>query len=280
MKLGSVRQFVLMIIADLVVAHFLLSAQNGAPPAVAPTFEVASIRQNMSSDPRWSMYFTQDGVHATDVTLLLALHEAYGVTDDDLMSGGPAWLDKARFDIEAKYDVSKYPNLTREQRQAMLQQLLADRFKVVVHHEAREFPVYALVVSKHGPKFKETKPEDLRKSPVYGVMCMHTGGRHRGAVEMHGCTMTQFADALSGYARFDLGRKMVDHTDLTGYFTLALHWAPVDTTNPSSTEPSAPEPSGPSIFTAVKEQLGLELKPIKTALDTMVIDHAEMPSEN
>jgi len=275
----SLRQVVLALITDLTIAHCLLFAQTAATPAGTPTFEVAIIRQNTNPNPRWNMNFTQDGVHAVDVTLLWALHEAYGVADDDLMSGGPAWLDKARFDIEAKYDVAKYPNLTREQRQSMLQQLLADRFKVVIHHEAREFPLYALVVAKDGPKFEETKQEDLRKSPVYGVICVIKGVR-KGVIEMQGCTMTQFANNLGAYGRNDLGRKAVDQTGLAGHYTIALHWAPTDTTNPSDAALSAPEPSGPSIFTAVKEQLGLELKPIKGPLDTIVIDHAEMPTEN
>lgn len=161
----------------------------------------------------------------------------------------------------------------------MLQKLLADRFKVVVHHEARQFPLYALTVAKGGPKFQETKPKDLESGPVYGVTCMHTrsGG---GVIEMHGCTMTQFASSLSSQGENDLGRRVVDQTQLTGYFTVALQWTPVDATNSSTTQLSAPESSGPSIFTAVKEQLGLELKPIKGPLDTIVIDHAEMPSEN
>ncbi len=225
------------------------------------------------------MYFTADGVHATDVTLFWALHEAYGIYDSDLWSGGPAWLDKARFDIEAKYDVSQYPSLAQEQRQAMLQQLLADRFKLVVHHEQKEFPLYALAVAKGGPKVEETKQEDLRKSPVLGVICVNKGGG-RGVIEMQGCTMAQFASSLGGSARNDLGRKVVDQTGLAGYYTIALHWAPVDTTNPSTTEVSAPQASEPSVFAAVKEQLGFELKPIKGPLDTIVIDHAEMPSEN
>jgi len=275
----SVGRIVFVILVALAIAHFPLYPQTAFTPASTPAYEVASVRQNLNPNPAWSMSFTYDGVRAKDVTLLWALHEAYGIYDSDLWSGGPAWLDKARFDIEAKYDVSKYPIVTLEQRQAMLQQLLADRFKVVVHHEAKEFPVYALVVARHGPKFEETKPEDLRKNPVYGVMCMHTGG-HRGAIEMHGCTMTQFANALGGNGRFDLGRKVVDQTGLPGYYTFALHWAPADTPNPSSTGLSAPDPSGPSIFTAVKEQLGLELKPIKAPLDTIVIDHAETPSAN
>jgi uncharacterized protein (TIGR03435 family) len=279
MNHGSVRQLGLVIIANFVIVRCPLWAQTAAKAAGTPTFEVASIRENTNPNPRWNMYFTADGVHATDVTLLWALHEAYGIADSDLWSGGPAWLDKARFDIEAKYDVSQYPNLTREQRQAMLQQLLADRFKLVVHHEPKEFPLYALVVANGGPKFEETKPEDLRKSPVYGVMCMNKGGG-RAAINMQGCTTMQFASSLGGSARNDLGRKVVDQTGLTGYYTIALQWDPVDTTSPSNTDLNAPAASGASIFTAVKEQLGLELKPIKGPLDTIVIDHAEMPSEN
>jgi uncharacterized protein (TIGR03435 family) len=275
----GLRQIAPAIIAYLVIAPVPLLAQTAAKAGSTPTFEVASIRQNMNPNPRWNMYFTPDGVHATDVTLRWALDEAYGVTDDSLWSGGPEWLDKARFDIEAKYDVTKYPDLTREQRQAMLQQLLADRFNLVVHHEAKEFPLYALVIAKDGPKFEETKPEDLRKSPVAGVLCMNKG-RGKGVVEMQGCTMKQFANNLGGYGRNDLGRKIVDQTGLTGYYTVALHWTPVDTANPSSTGPTEQEQSGPSIFTAVKEQLGLELKPIKGPLDTIVIERAEMPTEN
>ena len=276
---GHVNQLVLAIIADLAIAHYPLLAQTAATPAGTPTFEVASIRQNANPNPRWNMYFTADGVHATDVTLLWVLHEAYGIGDNDLWSGGPAWLDKARFDIEAKYDVSQYPRLTRGQRQAMLQQLLADRFKVVVHHEAKEFPLYALAIAKGGPKVEETRQEDLQKSAVSGVMCMNKQVG-KGVIEMQGCTMMLFATSLGGDARNDLGRKVVDQTGLTGYYTIALHWTPVETTNPSTTGLSAPEASGPSVFTAVKEQLGLELKPTKGPLDTIVIDHAEMPSEN
>ncbi len=273
-----VNQLVLAIIADIAISHCSLLAQTAATPGGTPAFEVASIRQNTNPNPRWNMYFTAGGVHATDVTLMWVLHEAYGMGDNDLWSGGPAWLDKARFDIEAKYDVSQYPSLTRGQRQALLQQLLADRFKVVVHHEAKEFALYALAIAKGGPKVEETRQQDLQKSPVSGVMCVNRRGG-KGVIEMQGCTMMQFASNLGGDARSDLGRKVVDQTGLTSYYTIALHWTPVETTAPTAGI-SAPEVSGPSVFTAVKEQLGLELKPIKGPLDTIVIDHAEMPSEN
>jgi uncharacterized protein (TIGR03435 family) len=256
-----------------------LIAQTGVSSISTPVYEVASIHQDLNPNPRWNMYFTDDGVHAMDVTLRWALNEAYGISDDRLWSGGPGWLDKTRFDIEAKYDVAKYPNLTRDQRQAMLQDLLADRFKLAIHHESKEFPVYALVTAKGGAKLTETKPENLQKSKLYGVMCMHKGGR-KGDIEMEGCTMTQFSDSLSGYARNDLGRRVIDQTGLNGYYTIALHWDPVNTSDSSSATLEAPESDGPALFTAVKEQLGLELKPIQSPIDTLVIDHVEMPTEN
>ncbi len=279
MDFSMVRQASSTIIVVLFIARGSLLAQTPASTAGSPAYEVASIRQNMNPNPRWSMSFTPDGVRARDVTLIWALHEAYGVYDSELWSGGPQWLDNARFDIEAKYDVSKYPKFSREERQAMLRQLLADRFKVVVHHESKEFPLYALEEAKDGPRFKETKPEDLQKSTVNGVMCVTTGG-HRGTIEMHGCTTTQLANSLSGYGQLDLGRKVVDKTGLSGYFSFALHWTPVNAADSFDAVMSASEASGPSLFTAVKEQLGLELKPIRGPLDTIVIDHAEMPSEN
>jgi uncharacterized protein (TIGR03435 family) len=275
----AIRHIAVAIAACAVLAHVPLAAQTALPPPRVPEFEVASIHQNLNPDPAWSMGFTKDGLLAKDVTLLWALHDAYGIYDDDRWSGGPAWLDKARFDIEAKFDATKYPSLTREERQIMLRQLLADRFKLSVHHEPKVFPLYELVLAKTGPKFKETESREIRRSPISGDVICEGGGR-RGKIDMHGCTIKQLADNLSGYAHFDLGRKVVDQTGLTGHYTFALQWARVDATNPSNSALNAPEPDGPSIFTALLEQLGLELKTIKGPLDTMVIDHAEMPSEN
>jgi uncharacterized protein (TIGR03435 family) len=249
-------------------------AQTRAAPAQAPGFEVASIRQNMNPNPRWRMSFTADGVSATDVTLQYAIYEAYGVYDGQLWSGGPSWLGERRFDIEAKFDVSQYPNPTLEQRRAMLQQLLAERFKLAVHHELKEFPLYALVVGKDGPKLQESKPDEIRPSKVYGAMCMNTGSK-MGSLGLTGCSMADLAKTLTMRTRSDLGRTVVDQTGLAARYTLTLRWTP-DNVLASP----ALDAGGPSIFTALKEQLGLELKPIKGPLDTIVIDRVEMPSEN
>jgi uncharacterized protein (TIGR03435 family) len=97
---------------------------------------------------------------------------------------------------------------------------------------------------------------------------------------LRGCTSSDLARILYGAAKRDLGRKVVDQTGLTGRYTVDLHWAPVETSTPSMSAPATTDASGPSIFTEVKEQLGLELRPIKGPLDIIVIDHVEMPTEN
>jgi uncharacterized protein (TIGR03435 family) len=260
-----------------VVSCTKFMAQTTISSQETPTYDIASVKQNLNPIPAWRMNFTTDGVSAQGVTLEYAIQEAFGVYDDRLWSGGPGWIKDKRFDINAKFDISKYPNPTLDQRKAMLQQLLADRFKLKVHHENRQFSLYALVISKHGILFKETNKEDLQTSPEWGVICMHTRSR-RGVLEMTGCPMNALASSLD-LAAGDLGRKVVDQTGLTGHFDFKLSWTPMMTNGPSVNDANGTS-SGPSIFTAVREQLGLELKPITAPLDTIVIDHVEMPSEN
>jgi uncharacterized protein (TIGR03435 family) len=253
---------------------------QAAPEGKAPVYEVASVRQNTNPNPRWNMSFTPDGLHAVDITLLWAMGEAYGMPDLSLITGGPAWVDQKRFDIEAKFDVSEYPNPTPERRLEMLQQLLADRFKLAVHREAKESPLYALVVTRGGAKVEETRPEEIQRSRLTGLPVCHVTASRRGSVGLKGCTSADLANLLYGVAKSDLGRRVVDQTGLKGRYTVELHWAPVNTANPTDAASGASDASGPSIFTAVKEQLGLELKPTKGPVDTLVIDHAELPTEN
>jgi uncharacterized protein (TIGR03435 family) len=243
--------------------------------ALGPRFDVASVRQNLTPEPRWRMSFTDDGVSAKDVTLFYAIEEAYGLYDEQFWSGIPPWITQKRFDIEAKYDVEKYPHIALEQRRAMLQQLLAERFKLVVHHQPKEFPLYALRIAKGGPRFEETKPEDLKISSAYGPMCQVLRSK-MGLTEMKGCSMAQLAQNLTGWTRNDLGRTIVDHTGLAGRYNFSLNWTPDTTPPPNSLDGGG----GPSIFTAVQEQLGLLLRPEQGPLDTIVIDHVEMPTGN
>ncbi len=259
-------------IAALALAIPCQSSETASSPGNIPAFETVTIRQNLTTPPRWKMEFTADGVSAQDVTLRWAFQEAYGVYDQRLWTGGPDWFDDKRFDIEAKFDANAYPKLTIDQRMAMLQQLLADRFKLTVHRESKIFPTYSLTVAEGGSKLEASKPGDGRPSDVYGVMCMHSRDA-KGDLELKACSLQQIAEALTGTARADLGRIVVDRTGLTGRYNVKLNWTPNGAAAPASRADA-------SIFAALEEQLGLKLNPVEGPLDTLVINHAEMPSEN
>jgi len=242
------------------------------PPAVTKplTFEVATIKPNKTAGG-WRMQPTPDGYTAMNVSLRHMVQEAYGVYDDKLLSGGPAWIDRDKFDLEAKFDAAAIPgakNLTYRQRADMLQPLLTDRFHLKVHHESKEFPVYNLVIAKGGLKLQQSKPENIYQG-LSGPSCLFRRSRS-GYIQVEGCMPKDLEDQL----RYATGRTVIDKTGLTTRYDFALRWTPEDTPVDS------PNASGPSIFTAVQEQLGLKLEPSTAPLDVLVIDHVEPPTPN
>jgi len=265
------RHFTLFL---LVAAAATAVAQSPTAPASPPTFEIASIRQNLDRQVRWRMSFTANGLSAEDVTLQYVMEEAYNLYDAKRWSGGPSWLGQRRFNIEARFDPAAYKNITADQRRAMLQQLLADRFQLAVHHEPNDLPVYALVVAKHGPKLATPKPADLNPETIYGSTCQVARSRP-DHLEMKDCTMHDFVSVLTAWTASDLGRNIVDRTGLTGHYNFDFSWSPE---NPAAA--ARLDSDAPTVFTALKKELGLQLKPSKGMLDTIVIDHVEMPSPN
>lgn len=249
-------------------------AQSPAGPAKTPTFEFAGIRQNVDRQISWHSSFTANGYSALDATLQYVLEDAYGLYDWKRWSGGPGWLKERRFNIEARFDPAQYKDITLAQRRAMLQHLLADRFGLVAHHEPKELPVYALVVAKHGPKLAAPKPADLNPETIYGSTCLVIR-EAPGHLEMKDCTTHDFASLLTITVASDLGRNIVDQTGLTGHYNFDLTWSPEDPTAAARLDSGAP-----IIFSALEKELGLRLKPAKAMLDSIVIDHIEMPSPN
>ena len=155
----------------------------------------------------------------------------------------------------------------------MFQQLLAERFKLAVHWETRELPVYAMVVAKKGPRLDPTKELDG-----------HSGtSSNNGELTARGVTLAQMADVLTQELSRELGRVVIDKTGIQGRYDCALKWRP-DTgearRNDGTDGSVAPTDSGPSIFTAIQEQLGLKLESTKGPVQVLVIDRVEMPSEN
>jgi uncharacterized protein (TIGR03435 family) len=205
------------------------------------------------------------------VSLFKLVGEAYCIFDPKLITGGPPWIDRDKFDLEAKFDAASDPgakNLTYCQRSSMLQPLLADRFHLKVHFETKDFPVYNLVLAKGGPKFQQAKPENIDDNGI-GITC-HVTRESLGDTQRQGCTVASLTDLL----RYNTGRTVIDKTGLTGLYDFELHWSS------DNTPADSPAAAYPTIFTAVQEQLGLKLESSTAPLDVLVIDSAEMPTPN
>ncbi|MGB7281171.1 MAG: M56 and DUF3738 domain-containing protein [Candidatus Acidiferrum sp.] len=273
-------------------------AQDSTGPA--PTYEVASIKPNKSGLNMVRMMFTPDGLNSNGATLDMLIKSAYGIEDNQI-SGEPSWIKSNKYDIEAKMDGAEAQalgKLSRDEqrpvREKMLQALLADRFKLVIHRETKELPVYALVVAKNGPKLHESKPGDTYSAGMKGIdgrpagagmMMMRGNG---GPLTGQGIPIANLAHVLS----MQLGRTVIDKTGLTGKYDFTLQWTPDESQGPVMGGPGPggggqgpggappPDSNGPSIFTAIQEQLGLKLESEKGPVEIIVIDHVEKPSEN
>jgi uncharacterized protein (TIGR03435 family) len=185
------------------------------------------------------------------------------------ISGGPKWIDTARFDIDARLttsDAATNPGLAREdqrKRVEALRSLLADRFLLTFHQETREQSSFALVVAKGGPKLQEsTESESFIRS------------MGRGWIKGQAVGLQLLVVNLAN----ELGQPVIDKTGLAGKYTFELKW---DASPPSAAQSSvATDPDESSIFIALQEQLGLRLEPQKSPVRVLVVDRAERPSEN
>jgi uncharacterized protein (TIGR03435 family) len=267
------------------------SAQTSAPPSpspqapasasavVLPVFEVAAVKLNQSDSGSSHSNIDNGRFAATNVSLKnLMEYQAYGIPGNRILEG-PKWLDSTKFDIEAKMDDSVADHLRtlahgprRLETQAMFQQLLADRFKLAVHWETRELPVYALTVAKKGPKLQPTKES------TEGSGTSSQNGRASSQFTATGVTLPELAEDLTQELSRELGRDIIDKTEIKGRYDVTLKWTPE--AGAATDNAASPTDAGPSLFTAVQEQLGLKLEPAKAPIQVLVVDHAEMPSEN
>ncbi len=239
------------------------------------SFEVASIKSGDPKDSRFGIIIRPGGRF---VTTNANLHQLIGFAYDlrnDQISRGPGWVDSEPYSIEAKADqtspVPSGPEGVARLRE-MLQALLADRFHLVAHREAKEELIYQLVVAKGGPKLKEAGGTPGPNGERVG----------RGAITGKAVPVSLLIRPLSE----QLGRSILDKTGLTGKYDFTLKWTlepgqfrgPGDPPLPPNAAPA--DPDGPNIFTALQEQLGLKLESAKGTVDLLVIDRAERPSGN
>jgi uncharacterized protein (TIGR03435 family) len=247
--------------------------------ALAPAFEVSAVKITKPGAEGSDSDFNDGRFTATNCTLeTLIEYEGYGIPQARILAG-PKWVRTEHFDIQAKMDDQSLKRLQaqsrderRKQTRAMFQQLLADRFKLVVHWETRELPIYALVVARKGPALQATRETDG-----------HSGSSdNNGKFSARGLTMEQLADTLTRELSRELSRPVMDKTGVAGRYDFALNWTPETETEAGNDarDDSASADAGPSIFTAIQEQMGLKLESAKGPVQVLVIDQAEMPQEN
>jgi uncharacterized protein (TIGR03435 family) len=253
----------------------------------APTFEVASIRRNITGTQRGSgLAAPQPGGRfvAVGVTLRRLVEDAY---DQRQVVGGPAWIDADRFDVNARADGDPSPaEIAR-----MLRLLLVDRFKLIVHTETREAPVYALTAARSdrrlGPRIRESDAKCTEEARRFfpggdpGAAAPRCGDFRLGAGALiaRGMTMPALARLLSG--RTD--RPVLDRTGLTSAYDVDVDWSSdlgLQQAPPGSAGAGDLTPDGVSLFTALQEQLGLRLERARAPVEVLVIDRAEPPTPN
>lgn len=209
----------------------------------------------------------------------------------------PKWAAEENFEIHAR---SEIPRPTKDQLRLMMQSLLAERFKLAVHLETQQLPVFVLTLIKPGkagpsliphsqgpPCDVAGWPKDVAKpdpSAVWrpaacGVYMAHLGPHQTLEMGSRDTTMDLLASSLSGIGQ--LGRPVVDGTGFSGRFDFTLQWTPPPGSPmlPPGTTLS-PDAEGLTFEEALKAQLGMKLEPTKSSVQVMVVDHIERPSEN
>ena len=252
-----------------------------------PEFEVASIKPNSGGPESGMTQFRGGRYIARYATLKDLIGHSYGVRgrslSDRQLVGAPTWLAVDRFDIEAT--VPEIPDDSRGMIPAAVQlrirSLLEERCALATHYEQRELPLYALVLARRdgsfGPRLRRRTTSCVPATAPNGMAMKRTercGGRVQpGMMIGTGGTIDNLAYGIAQFVP-DVDRVVVDRTGLIGFFDFELTWTP--NLQPGATTRS----DSPSLFTALEEQLGLKLEPIKGAADVLVIDHIERPTPN
>jgi uncharacterized protein (TIGR03435 family) len=284
--------------------------------AACQEFDVASVKSSKSNDPPYAnfplgpgdVYVPNGGLFsAKNFPLLTYIVFAYKIKGNQvqyLLTQLPTWVTSERFDIQARPE----GNPGKDQMRLMMKFLLADRFKLAVHDEAREVSVLAFVLSKQGQTGSQLQPHpvdsqcETNDAPssasafaqvplptqtiagglpalCNGIFGMPTSAPGRLRFAGRNVTIAFIADSLS--ATTNLRRPMIDQTGLTGTFDFSLEWAR-EIPRPVQPGVDAPPPDleGPSFEEALQQQLGIKLRSQKSTMNLLVVDHVEHPSKN
>ncbi|HWF10883.1 MAG TPA: TIGR03435 family protein [Bryobacteraceae bacterium] len=244
-------------------AFLVLIATAAIGTAQSPAFEVASIRP---ADSAHTMSINRSGnrISFSNYSLAMLIEWAYNIRGDRLL-GKTKGLESVRYDVEA---VTPQQPLPPGQLYLMMRTLLAERFNLAVHNETRELTHYEMIVDKGGAKIHPQPPDG---PPGQNPFSMTARGH------LSGTKIT--ADMLAKVLTDQSGRFVEDHSGINGVFDFTLDWTP-DTAGLSD-EPEPSSRNAPSLFTAVREQLGFRLDARKGPVEVVVIDHVEnVPTGN
>lgn len=230
----------------------IASGQETFPPA----FEVSSVKPAAAccAPGQWrESQVGEDRIDLRYVTVRYCLALANRVKEFQVF--GPSWINELRFDIVAKAT----EGTRRPQIPEMVQTLLAERFKLQVHHEVREFDVYVIAVGKKGVALQELPPDPGRAPGAAIGLSVSPAGV--GRIEVKHGTIASLAGTLSRI----VGRPVVDHTSLAAAYNFDLEYEPQD---------------GASVSISIRK-LGLTMEARKLPMDAIVVDRAEkVPTEN
>jgi uncharacterized protein (TIGR03435 family) len=251
-----------------------------------PRFEVASVKPNRSGDPHGTAAVQPGGrFAAVNITVSQLISDAYGLQSGQLV-GGPDWTRTERVDITATAGSDLQPGAVdgsgSTRLQLMLQALLTERFKLVVHRESREQPIYALVLARSdgtlGPKMRVSTADCTAPSgpPIFNAPVMCAVRLGHGQLSARDATLAQLAASLSSTVQ----RVVRDRTGLMGRYSLDVSFTPERMPQASGSPTGATtqvsiDPNGTSIFTVLQEDLGLKLESARAPVDIVVVDNIE-----
>ena len=295
--MGVVMSGLLAVLAAVPLTFAQVPAQPDAAKldalVKAAKFEVVSIHPDDPDGHRMRIGMGPDARFVAEgVTIKRLVCMAYGIQDFQL-EGAPNWFTAERFSIHAKSESEveeQFPKLTEEQKmqvgKQMVQTMLADRFKLSLRQESKEFPILEILIDKNGPKLHEAKPGDTYSNGLKDG----NGAGHEGMMSFDGTHLTAQGVKLDNLASFlsgHLNELVQNKTGLNAKYDFKLEWSQ-EADRPRGPQQAGGEPEGTSadgnagtpLFTAIREQLGLKLESQKSAIPVYVVESVEKPTEN
>ena len=262
-------------------------------PVKAAKFEVVSIHPDDPDGHRMRIGMGPDARFVAEgITIERVVCMAYGIQDFQL-EGAPGWFRTDRFSIQAKSEgdvEEQFPKLTDEQKMAvgkkMVQDMLADRFALSLRQELKKVSTLGIVVDKNGPKLHAATPGDTYPNGLKEG----NGTGHAGMMRFNGTQLTAQGvklDSLASFLSGHLNQVVQNKTGLEGNYDFTLQWS-AETDRPEGPQQRSGEEgrvasdgnAGTSLFTAIREQLGLKLEEQKSDVPVYVVEKAEKPTEN